>query len=105
MMELNEFDSYFGVCPKCLKNDGCVNVGRSHWFYCKEHRVCWCVGSNLFSSWRYETEAEQEEIWHRTIEGCEDISGKETNVWVAEPPATKKVEDGAQTPHGEWGVL
>jgi RecA-family ATPase len=25
---------------------------RSHWFVCHEHKVKWCVGSNLFSGWR-----------------------------------------------------
>ena len=24
-------NQYFGVCPECHKNDGCINVGRSHW--------------------------------------------------------------------------
>ena len=57
-------NEYFGVCPQCHKNDGCINVGRSHWFYCKEHRVKWCVGANLFSSWRYQTEDEQRRIYN-----------------------------------------
>jgi hypothetical protein len=30
---------------------------------CKEHKVKWCVGSNLFSSWRHETEQEQRQIY------------------------------------------
>src|SRR5262249_7630345 len=34
-----------------------------HRFYCKEHKTSWCAGSNLFSSWRYQTEAEQRAIW------------------------------------------
>jgi hypothetical protein len=50
---------YFGLCPKCKKYDGCLNVGPGHWYFCKEHRLRWFVGSNLFSSWRDETEAEQ----------------------------------------------
>jgi hypothetical protein len=57
-------DDYFGVCPHCGKNDGFINVGRSHWFFCKEHRVKWCAGANLFSSWRHETEAEQRRIYN-----------------------------------------
>jgi hypothetical protein len=52
-------DDYFGVCPTCQKTDGYTNVGRSHWFFCKEHRVKWWVGSNLFSSWQGETEEYQ----------------------------------------------
>jgi hypothetical protein len=51
------FDAYFGVCPRCKRNDGLLNVGHSHWFVCHEHRVTWCIGSNLFSGWRDHDEA------------------------------------------------
>ena len=54
---------FFGLCPVCHETDSCVNAGRSHRFYCKEHKTSWCVGSNLFSSWRGQTEAEQRAIW------------------------------------------
>jgi hypothetical protein len=57
-------DNYFGGCPQCGRDDGCANVGRSHWFYCKEHKVKWCIGSNLFSTWRDETEEEQRRIYN-----------------------------------------
>jgi hypothetical protein len=53
-------DTYFGVCPECGKTDGYINIGREHWFYCKEHKVKWWAGSNLFRGWKDETEAEQE---------------------------------------------
>jgi len=52
-------DGYFGLCPTCHKTDGCLNVSREHWYICKEHKVKWCVGANLFSSWMYETREEQ----------------------------------------------
>jgi hypothetical protein len=52
-------DSYFGVCPTCHKTDGYMNIGKGHWFICKEHRVTWFIGANLFSSWQYETEQDQ----------------------------------------------
>jgi hypothetical protein len=52
-------DGYWGLCPICKKTDGYLNIGRNHWFMCLEHRTRWCIGSNLFSSWRDETEAEQ----------------------------------------------
>jgi hypothetical protein len=42
-------EDYFGVCPTCGSNDGFLIIGRDHWFICKEHRVKWLVGSNLFS--------------------------------------------------------
>ena len=49
----------FGTCPECGQTDGYLNIGRGHWFYCRQHRVRWFVGSNLFGSWREQTEAEQ----------------------------------------------
>ncbi len=50
---------YFGGCPECGSQDGYTNVGKAHWAFCKAHRTMWCIGWNLFSSWQYETEAEQ----------------------------------------------
>jgi hypothetical protein len=52
-------ERYFGVCPTCHKTDGYLNIGREHWFFCKEHEFKWCAGANLFSSWMYETPEEQ----------------------------------------------
>jgi hypothetical protein len=60
----HEFDNHFGVCPHCYKTDGFANAGKSHRFYCKQHRVSWYVGSNLFSNWRDQTEEEQRRIWN-----------------------------------------
>jgi hypothetical protein len=56
-------ENYFGGCPQCGKTDGYANVGKSHWFYCREHRTMWNVGTNLFSSWRDQTEEEQRRIY------------------------------------------
>ena len=58
-------DDYFGVCPECGKSDGCINIGRAHWFYCTEHKIRWCIGWNLFSGWQYETEDQQRETYER----------------------------------------
>jgi ssDNA-binding Zn-finger/Zn-ribbon topoisomerase 1 len=55
--------NYFGVCPKCHKTDGYINIGRGHWFYCKEHKNRWFVGENLFSTWRDQSEEEQRRIY------------------------------------------
>jgi hypothetical protein len=54
---------YFGTCPHCHDCGGYINVGRSHWFFCDEHKVRWLIGSNLFSCWRYQTEEEQRAIY------------------------------------------
>jgi len=49
---------HWGGCPKCLSHDGYLNLDREHWFKCDSHRVRWLVGSNLFSSWRFESQAD-----------------------------------------------
>ena len=48
-----------GVCPTCKRTDGYVNAGKGHWGVCNTHKVLWFIGSNLFSSWKDETEEEQ----------------------------------------------
>jgi hypothetical protein len=56
-------EDYSGLCPVCRKNDGYLNIGRDHWFFCKEHKTKWCIGSNLFSAWREQTEDDQRKIF------------------------------------------
>ena len=51
-------DAYFGGCPHCGASDGYMNVGREHWFVCNRHKTKWRIGSNLFSGWKDEGEAE-----------------------------------------------
>jgi hypothetical protein len=68
---------HFGKCPGChaaSQPDAAVNynIGRTHWFACAEHRVCWCVGSNLFSGWKEET-PEQWEANAAFLNTCEKI--------------------------------
>ena len=70
-------DNYFGVCPACGRTDGCLNIGRVHWFVCHQHKKKWSVGSNLFSSWRDQTEADWEANFHR-IKDYEDIGAQGT---------------------------
>jgi hypothetical protein len=45
----------WGVCPTCAEHDGFLNDYRDHWFVCDRHLLKWCVGSNLFSTWQFET--------------------------------------------------
>src|SRR4051812_12734633 len=41
---------YWGGCPTCGGNDGCMtDSARDHWYYCRAHKAKWCVGGNLFS--------------------------------------------------------
>jgi len=54
--------NYFGICPRCDQDNpgeqSMLNIERDHWYYCDEHKTKWCVGSNLFSVWRQESEAD-----------------------------------------------
>lgn len=54
-------DEHFGNCPQCGYNEEYLNLGRDHWFICDACRTKWYVGSNLFDSWRHESE----EDWSR----------------------------------------
>lgn len=70
-------DAYWGGCPTCERHDGYINIGRGHWFYCAEHKVCWWVGSNLFSSWKDQTDAEQRAEYDAVgFEGMREIKPK-----------------------------
>jgi hypothetical protein len=78
---------YFGGCPTCGKNDGFVNAGSTHVFYCEEHRVTWIYGSNIFSGWRDETEAGQRERY-KVIEGFERVEP----LWPDDPGMTLRLD-------------
>ncbi|UCF32891.1 MAG: hypothetical protein JSV78_11220 [Phycisphaerales bacterium] len=71
LLELRDsvVQEHFGACPVCGKTDGYLNIGREHWFYCKAHKTRWHVGSNLFPSWRRQTE----ERWKRNSEFLADF--------------------------------
>lgn len=67
---------HFHGCPECPPSkgpDNIYNAGRAHRAACHTHRMSWLLGSNLFSSWRNETEAEQRERF-REIEDYEDLT-------------------------------
>ena len=57
-MELlhNDTNYYFGHCPDESHENTYLNVGKTHWMFCEKCGIRWCVGANLFSSWRRETE-------------------------------------------------
>jgi hypothetical protein len=56
---------YWGGCPVCRRNDGCVSVGPDHWYVCHRHKTKWLIGSNLFSIWRHLTEEEHMRNFYR----------------------------------------
>ncbi len=63
-------DNYFGHCK--FPEHEMINrnvkdrngFGKTHIMCCDECKICWCIGHNLFSGWRYETE----EDWNRNYE-------------------------------------
>lgn len=64
----------FGTCPICHSSDGYVNCGAAHWLYCATHKVAWNIGSNIFSSWKWDGPEE----WRHAADvlaGCTVISG------------------------------
>ena len=42
----------YGVCPKCGNASGILNIGKSHWVYCRAHRLKWFVGCSLLGKGR-----------------------------------------------------
>jgi hypothetical protein len=42
-------ENVYGCCPVCGMNDGYVNLGDEHWFYCWEHKKRWKLGSEWFT--------------------------------------------------------
>ena len=66
--------NHFGFCPIGMQECEIIflNLRRDHYCICEKHKVCWCVGSNSFSSWHHETE----EDWERNrkmLEGYEEV--------------------------------
>jgi hypothetical protein len=86
-------EGYFGLCPVCHDTAGYINVGCAHVFYCREHKKKWCVGSNLFSSWRWETEEAQRQQYDEIgLGGFESIAPHHP------PECIAFRRDGHQTP-------
>lgn len=57
--ELDRDVDYWGGCPQCHQNDGYLNARRRfHYYICREHKVKWYVGENLFTAWRDMSEEE-----------------------------------------------
>jgi hypothetical protein len=57
-----EYSAHCGVCPDCGKSDGFVNLGKEHWFICRDHKTKWFVGVNLFEGWENQTVAQAQSI-------------------------------------------
>lgn len=84
--DVRKSDDYFGVCPECNESDGYLNIGRNHWGVCHKHKTKWCIGSNLFSSWRDQTK----EDFERTAERLKDYREVEEQYPLIEAEETKR---------------
>ena len=70
-----ELEHAFHGCPECPLEKGpddIYNAGKTHRAVCHEHKTSWLLGSNLFDSWKSETEPEQRERY-RQIEDYTDL--------------------------------
>jgi hypothetical protein len=92
---------YFGLCPHCRNTDGYYNVGKGHWFKCDVHKTKWMIGSNLFSSWQFETEDEQREAYYR--KGYDKYQEVEPVFPPAAPDGSFQPEPGS-IEAGTWGA-
>lgn len=50
--------SQFGACPVCHEARLFMNVHKSNYCLCEDHKVAWLFGWNLLSHWRHETQEE-----------------------------------------------
>lgn len=66
LKENKEVDLF--LCPKCNKEMSYLNIGRSHWLICDSCKIKSLWGSNIISSWRYETK----KTWQRNLEKIKD---------------------------------
>ena len=66
-----------GTCPECHETSGYLNVHKTHWFFCEEHKTVWGGGYNLFSSWQDETEAD----WQANAEKLSDYREVKASAW------------------------
>lgn len=67
---MNTEPHFLHGCPECPVSRGpedIYNAGKGHRAACHTHKTTWFLGSNLFSSWRYETEQGQRDRY-REIE-------------------------------------
>jgi hypothetical protein len=121
---MNILDDYFGLCPHCHRTNGFINVGPSHWMYCCEHQTKWCIGANLFGSWKSESEADQraqydatefgnytevEPYFHPVIVHLpwtrDQLTVDEFTAWVASREQAATAIDIATCELGIWAAL
>jgi hypothetical protein len=100
VVQLRDEPGYFGGCPKCGCDDGYLNVGSCHWMVCEEHKMTWCVGANLFSSWRKQSE----KVWEENARRLSEYMEVEPLLPVASRPTSQieSLSDPLDTDDDEW---
>jgi len=100
---IQNFKDEYGTCPRCHEYSDMISAGRNHWMICETHKTKWWVGSNLFSSWRYQTKDEQRAIYDAkgvgTFDEVEPYYPPPTKAEIAEraeAKAKQAVEDNNQ---------
>lgn len=76
--------NYFGGCPTCGANDGCVNAEGWLICYCKSHKVSWKIYEEQFIGRPPETDADQRER-NKFIEDYEDVQPVPEGTWPEDP--------------------
>ena len=77
MSETERADDYMELCPICKSTFGdYFNVGRDHFAYCEEHKLCWNFASNQISYLQGQTKEQWEAIANKFIlEGYKIVKG------------------------------
>jgi len=68
----DDYDNYFGHCKfedhdnfyRNVRAPGDTRPGKTHIMCCDTCKICWCIGHNLFSGWRFE----DPEVWDRNYD-------------------------------------
>jgi hypothetical protein len=77
-----ESSDHFGCCPICWSFGEQLNIERSHFVVCREHRLYWLIGWNLLGSWRHENA----DIWQRNADELEQYTEVEGEHFRTAPP-------------------
>ena len=89
MMKTITVTNYFGGCPTCGGNDGCVNADGRLVSYCKAHKVSWDIGEDEFISRLSETDPEKRERY-KFIEDYEDVQPVPEGTWPEDPEVRRR---------------
>jgi hypothetical protein len=84
MMKTITVTNYFGGCPTCGGNDGCVDANGRLVSYCKEHKVSWQIGGDEFISRLSETDPEKRERY-KFIEDYKHVQPVPEGTWPEDP--------------------